>query len=188
LKNLPLLIVIAVVVLLALWGVGQYNRLITLEQGVKMQWAQVDNQLLRRDNLIPNLVGTVKGIAGQEQKVFGAIADARARMSGARASGSVNDQIGAAHEMDSALGRLLVVVENYPQLQSAGNFRDLQAQLEGTENRIALERKRYNEQVMEYNVTVKRFPVMLFANALGFREKPSYPVPEESKKVPQVQF
>ena len=187
-KNWPLIIVLGVLVLLVLWGVGQYNGLVTLDQAVKMQWAQVDNQLLRRNDLLPNLVGAVKGIAGQEQKVFGEIAEARARMSGARASGSVGDQINAARGMDSAIGRLLVVVENYPQLRSAENFRDLQAQLEGTENRIALERKRYNELVMEYNVTIKRFPVMLFAGKLGFREKPSYPVAEEARKVPQVQF
>jgi LemA protein len=186
-KNLPLIIVVAVVVMLAVWGIGQYNRLVTLDQGARTQWAQVDNQLQRRNDLLPNLVGTVKGIAGQEQKVFGAIADARAQMSGARAK-PVGEQIDAAKQMDSAISRLLVVVENYPQLRSTENFRALQDQLEGTENRIALERKRYNEVVMDYNVTIKRFPVMLFANMLGFKDKPTYPVAEEAKKVPQVQF
>jgi LemA protein len=186
-KNLPLIIVVAVVVILAAWGIGQYNKLVTLDQGARTQWAQVDNQLQRRNDLLPNLVGTVKGIAGQEQKVFGDIAAARAQMSGAREK-PVGAQIDAAKQMDSAIGRLLVVVENYPQLRSAENFRALQDQLEGTENRIALERKRYNEVVMDYNVTIRRFPVMLFASTMGFKDKPTYPVAEEAKKVPQVQF
>ena len=186
-KSLPLLIVLAVIVLLALWGVGQYNSLVTLEQSVRSQWAQVDNQLQRRNDLLPNLVATVKGVAGQEQKVFGMIADARARMAGA-ASKPVGEQIDAARQMDSAIGRLLVVVENYPQLRSAENFGALQAQLEGTENRISVERRRYNEVVQQFNTTVKRFPAMIFANMFGFKEKPFYPVAEEAKKVPQVQF
>lgn len=186
-KSLPLIIVLAVVVLAVLFGIGQYNRLVGLDQGVQSQWAQVNNQLQRRNDLLPNLVATVKGVTGQEQKVFGMIADARARMAGAAAK-PVGEQIDAARQMDSAIGRLLVVVENYPQLRSAENFGALQAQLEGTENRISVERRRYNELVQQYNTTVKRFPAMLFASMFGFREKPFYPVAEEAKKVPQVQF
>ncbi|MBI5838270.1 MAG: LemA family protein [Candidatus Eisenbacteria bacterium] len=186
-KNLPLWIILAVVVIAVLAGFGQYNNLVSLDQSVQGQWAQVNSVLLRRNDLIPNLVATVKGVAGQEQKVFGDIADARARMSGA-ASRPVGEQIDAARQMDSAIGRLLVVVENYPQLRSAENFSSLQAQLEGSENRIAVERRRYNELVQSFNITVKRFPGMIFANLFGFKEKPFYPVAEEAKKVPQVNF
>ena len=186
-KNLPILIIVVLIVLVTFSAVGQYNRLVTLDQQVKGQWAQVDNQLQRRNDLIPNLVGTVKGIAGQEQKVFGDIAAARAQMAGAAAK-PVGDQIQAASQMDGALGRLLVVMENYPQLRSQENFSQLQAQLEGTENRLSVERKRYNEIVQDYNTTIKKFPMMFFANMFGFKEKVFYPVPEAAKQNPKVQF
>ena len=166
---------------------GQYNGLVRQDQAIQGQWAQVNNQLQRRNDLIPNLVNTVKGIAGQEQKVFGDIADARARMAGA-AGKPVDEQIGAARQMDGAIGRLLLVVENYPQLKSQENFSSLQAQLEGTENRLSTERMRYNEFVQTYNTTVKSFPAMIFANVFGFKDKPFYPVSDQAKEVPKVQF
>ena len=186
-KSLPLLIILGLIVVLVMSGVGQYNRLVGLDQGVQSQWAQVNNQLQRRNDLIPNLVGTVKGIAGQEQKVFGDIANARARMAGAAAR-PIGEQIDAARQMDGALGRLLVVVENYPQLRSQENFSALQAQLEGTENRLAVERKRYNDVVQQWNTTVKRFPAMLYAGVFGFKDKPFYQVAEAARAVPKVQF
>ncbi len=184
-KNLPLWIVLGLLVVLAFSGIGQYNRLVTLDQDVKARWSQVENQLQRRNDLIPNLVGTVKGVAGQEQKVFGDIANARARMAG---GGSLENRIDAAKQMDSALGRLLVVVENYPQLKSQENFSQLQAQLEGTENRLATERMRFTETVREYNGTIRRFPAMLFANLFGFKDKPYYEAAPGAKDNPKVQF
>lgn len=184
---IPVLIVLGIIAFIGMAVVGQYNGLVRQDVAIQGQWAQVNNQLQRRNDLIPNLVNTVKGIAGQEQKVYGEIAEARSRMAGA-ASKPVGEQIDAAHQMDGAIGRLLVVMENYPQLRSQENFSQLQAQLEGTENRLATERMRYNELVTTYNTTVKSFPLMLFAGMLGFKDKPFYPVPEAATKNPTVQF
>ena len=186
-KFLPILIVLALILFAVMSGVGQYNGLVRMDRAIQGQWAQVNNQLQRRNDLIPNLVGTVKGIAGQEQKVFGDIADARARMAGA-SSKPLGEQVAAAHQMDNALGRLFVVVENYPQLRSQENFSTLQSQIEGTENRLATERGRYNDQVTGYNTKVKSFPTLLYAGAMGFHEKPFYPLPEGAAAVPKVQF
>lgn len=165
--------------------VGNYNNLVSSRETVKNRWAQVDNQLQRRNDLIGNLVETVKGVAGQEQEVFGAIADARARMSGAR---SPEEGIAAGRAMDSALGRLLVVVENYPQLRSSEAFTQLMDEIAGTENRLATERGRYNREVQTYNVLVKRFPTNLYAAAFKFEESPYYEVPEGAREVPKVDF
>jgi LemA protein len=152
-----LLIVVAVVVLVGIIAIGSlvggYNNLVQLDTQVDNSWAQVENQLQRRNDLVPNLVETVKGITEQEREVFGAIADARARMAGAK---SQQEVMGAARMMDGALGRLFVVVENYPQLRSSENFMRLQDELAGTENRIATERRRYNESVRSYNATIRR--------------------------------
>jgi LemA protein len=181
------LIAIVVVAVLLVWAggcaVGNYNNLVTTREGVSQQWAQVDNQLQRRNDLIGNLVETVKGTAIQEQEVFGAIADARARMSGAR---STADQIEAGRAMDSALARLLVVIENYPQLRSNEAFLQLMDELAGTENRLATERMRYNQQVQGYNVLVKRFPTNLYASVFNFAESPYYEIPEAARQAPQV--
>jgi LemA protein len=152
---------------------------------VKTAWAEVDNLLQRRNDLIPNLVETVKGIAAQEQAVFGQIADARARMAGAT---TPEARIEAGKAMDSALGRLFVVIENYPQLRSSENFMRLQDELAGTENRLSVGRTRYNEVAGNYNAMVRRFPTNVFANMLGFKAEPFYPVPESAKQVPQVNF
>ena len=183
------LIGIAVVVLLVLMIGGRlassYNRLIGTQQAVSNQWAQVDNQLKRRNDLIGNLVETVKGTATQEQVVFGEIADARAKMAGAR---TPEQGIQAGQAMDTAIGRLLVVVENYPQLKSNEAFVQLMDEIAGTENRLATERKRYNDVVRDYNVMIKVFPTNLYAGALGFKEAIYYQVPESEKAVPKVDF
>lgn len=180
-----LLIVLALVAVLVVYTVSTYNSLIGLREDVDNSWAQVENQLKRRADLIPNLVATVQGIAQQEQEVFGAIASARSALLAAE---STADQIAAARQMDSALGRLLAIVENYPELRSSQNFLALQDQLEGTENRIAVERKRYNDAVAVYNKRIKRFPAVLIANMLGFDEAVYYNPPEEDLDVPEVEF
>jgi LemA protein len=182
--------IVVAVIALALMGVGgclvrNYNRLVTSHEGVSQQWAQVNNQLQRRSDLIVNLVETVKGTAAQEQAVFGAIADARARMSGASTPA---EGIEAGRAMDSALGRLLVVVENYPQLKSNEAFVQLMDELAGTENRLSTERKRYNDIVRDYNVLVKRFPTNLYAAMFSYRESPYYEIPTEARAVPKVDF
>jgi LemA protein len=165
--------------------VGKYNQLVTGKETVQQRWAQVDNQLQRRNDLIGNLVETVKGTALQEQEVFGRIAEARARMAGAR---SPEESIEAGRAMDSALGRLFVVIENYPQLRSNEAFVQLMDEIAGTENRLATERMRYNDQVRDYNLLVKTFPTNLYAGMFGFGQSPYYEVPEEAKRAPKVDF
>jgi LemA protein len=183
------LAILAVVALLVLgiggWVVSNYNNLVTKKTEVERSFAEVDNLLLRRNDLIPNLVETVKGIAAQEQAVFGQIADARAAMAGARTN---EQKIAAGNAMDSALSRLLVVIENYPQLRSQENFLRLQDELAGTENRLSVARTRYNEVVRDYNVLVKRFPTNLFAGMFGYHEEPFYQVTAEQREVPRVRF
>jgi LemA protein len=184
-----LLIVVAVVVVLGIILVGSlvggYNNLVQLDTQVDNSWAQVENQLQRRNDLVPNLVETVKGIAEQEREVFGHIADARAQMAGAKTPQEV---MGASRMMDGALGRLLVVVENYPQLRSSENFMRLQDELAGTENRIAVERRRYNESVRSINATVRSFPVMLYAGMMGFEKHDFFEAAEGAEAVPEVRF
>ena len=164
---------------------GNYNSLVSKKTDVENKWAQVNNQLQRRASLIGNLVETVKGAAGQEQTVFGDIANARAAMAGAKTPA---DGIKAAQGMDGAIGRLLVVVENYPQLKSMETFTQLMDEISGTENRIATERMRYNDSVKDYNIAVRSFPMNLFANMFGFKDAPMYPVPETQKATPKVDF
>jgi len=180
-------IVVVVLLLLMIGGclTGNYNNLVSSREGVHQQWAQVDNQLQRRASLIGNLVETVKGTATQEQTVFGEIADARARMAGAR---TTEQSIAAGQQMDTAIGRLLVVVENYPQLKSNDAFVQLMDELSGTENRLATERMRYNQLVQSYNVLVKRFPGMLYAGLFGYKEEPYYQIPQEARATPKVDF
>jgi LemA protein len=186
-RGLLITVALVAVVLLMVGGclARNYNRLVGAREAVKQRWAQVDNQLQRRNDLIGNLVETVKGTATQEQEVFGRIADARARMAGAR---TPEQTIEAARAMDSALGRLLVVVENYPQLRSNDAFLQLMDELAGTENRLATERMRYNQEVQGYNVMVKRFPTNLYASLLGFKEEPYYQIPESARAAPRVDF
>jgi len=184
------LIVIVVLVLIALVAFGQYvgvrNTLVAKNEAVKTAWSQVDIVLQRRADLIPNLVETVKGYAGQEQKVFGDIAAARSRLLSANTPA---DKIAANQQLDGAIGRLLAVVENYPQLKSNENFLRLQDELAGTENRIAVERKRYNDTLQDYNTYVQTFPNNIYARWAGFKPNEAYfAATEESRQVPKVNF
>src|SRR5262245_32402062 len=187
-KRSGLLIVVVIAVLLLGVGgclVGNYNKLVTAREAVNQRWSQVDNQLQRRNDLIGSLVETVKGTAIQEQEVFGQIADARSKMAGAR---TPEQGIQAGQAMDSAIGRLLVVVENYPQLKSNEAFLQLMDELSGTENRLATERMRYNQEVQSYNVMVKRFPTNLYASMFSFKEATYYQIPESAREAPKVDF
>jgi LemA protein len=166
-------------------GGCSYNRFVGQEETIKTQWAQVENQLQRRNDLIPNLVETVKGYAAQEQAVYKAIADSRAKLAGAT---TPEQKIAAANEQSSALARLLVIVENYPQLKSNESFNRLMDELSGTENRIAVERMRYNEAVQAYNTARRQFPANITAKVFGFNEYKLFEAPPEAKKVPKVEF
>src|SRR5215216_5110283 len=173
-----------VIVAIGLSGCS-YNRFVGQEEGIKAQWAQVENQLQRRNDLIPNLVETVKGIAQQERDVFGQIADSRAKLAGAKTPEAT---IQAANEQSAALARLLVIVENYPQLRSNEQFGRLMDELAGTENRIAVERMRYNERVQQYNTQRRQFPSNVTAGLFGFKEYPLFNAPPEAERVPRVDF
>src|ERR1051325_11319697 len=162
-----------------------YNTFVGKEESIKAQWAQVENQLQRRNDLIPNLVETTKGIAQQEKDVFGQIAESRSKMAGAR---TPEDTIQAAIQQSAALGRLLVVAENYPELRSSESFNRLMDELSGTENRIAVERMRYNERVQDYNTTRRQFPSNVTASLFGFKEYPLFNAPTAAEQVPKVNF
>src|ERR1700758_1574187 len=184
------LIVIIIVVLIVLVVGGQYvgvrNSLVSKNEGVKAAWSQVDIVLQRRADLIPNLVETVKGYAKQEQTVFGDIAKARSALLSA---GTPQEKIVANGQLDGALGRLLVIVENYPQLKSNENFLRLQDELAGTENRIAVERKRYNDAVQAYNTYIALFPNNIVASLSGFTRNDAYFKTEEgARQAPKVNF
>jgi len=184
------LIALIVVALIVAFSFGQYvtvrNTLVTKNEAVKAAWSQVDIVLERRADLIPNLVETVKGYAQQEQTVFGDIAKARSALLSA---GTPSEKIAANGQLDGALGRLLLIVENYPQLKSNENFLRLQDELAGTENRIAVERKRYNDTLQDYDTYVQKFPNNIFANYAGFKPNEAYfAAPEESRQVPKVNF
>ena len=184
------LIAIAVLVIIVLIVFGQYvtvkNTLVSKNEAVKAAWSQVDIVLQRRADLIPNLVETVKGYAQQEQTVFGDIAKAR---SGLLSAGTPQEKIAANQQLDGALGRLLLIVENYPQLKSNENFLRLQDELAGTENRIAVERKRYNDSLQDYNTYVQQFPNSFFANIAGFKPNEAYfAATEGSREAPKVNF
>ncbi|MEE9145499.1 MAG: LemA family protein [Candidatus Binatia bacterium] len=161
------------------------NGFVTSEENIKGQWAQVENVLQRRSDLIPNLVNTVKGFAAQEKDIFTGIAKSRAKLAGAR---SIGDKINAANSMSSALGRLLVIVERYPDLKSNQNFQSLQDELSGTENRIAVERKRYNDKVKVFNTGLRRFTGNMIASSMWFSKYAYYEVPKEKKELPEVKF
>jgi LemA protein len=162
-----------------------YNTFVTQEEAIKAQWAQVQNQLQRRNDLIPNLVETVKGYAQHEEGVYKDIADARSRLLAAK---TPEETIQAANQQTSALGRLLAVVENYPQLRANEQFNRLMDELSGTENRIAVERMRYNERIQEYNTARRRFPANVTARVFGFKEYPFFEAPAEARQVPKVEF
>ena len=162
-----------------------YNTFVSQEEAIKAQWAQVENQLQRRNDLIPNLVETVKGYAAHEEGVYRDIADSRSRLLAAK---SPEETIQAANQQTGALGRLLAVVENYPQLRANEQFNRLMDELSGTENRIAVERMRYNERIQEYNTARRQFPANITAKMFGFKEYPFFQAPAEAKQVPKVTF
>lgn len=179
---------IFVVVILMIAGsiASSYNRLVTLNENINNSWAQVQNVMQRRADLIPNLVSTVKGYAKHEKAIFDHIADARAKLAGAT---TPKGKFAANDELDGALSRLLMVVENYPNLKADKSFNRLMDELAGTENRIAVERRRYNDAVMAYNVAVKSFPTNIIAGFLGYTPKEVYfKATENAQKVPQVKF
>jgi LemA protein len=162
-----------------------YNKFVDQETAIKAQWAQVENQLQRRNDLIPNLVETVKGYATHEESVYKDIADARAQMMAAK---SPEETINAANKQTSALGRLFAISENYPNLKANEQFNRLMDELSGTENRLAVERMRYNERVQDYDAARRRFPGNITAKMFSFKEYPFFQAPPEAKQVPKVNF
>jgi LemA protein len=178
-----LFIVLGIALVIGLWGMGSYNSFVALNESVDTQWAQVETQYQRRYDVIPNLVATVQGVMKQESKIFGDIANARQGYAGAR---TTNEKVLATGQMDSALSRLLVITENYPILKSNENAQALMAEIAGTENRISVERMRYNDIVKTYNVKVKSFPGNLFANIFGFELKNPFEAVKEAATAPKV--
>lgn len=179
------IIVVALLVILGAWGIGSYNGLVGLKERVENQSSNIETQLQRRADLIPNLVNTVKGYTSHESEVLGAISDARAKLAGA---GSMSEKATADSELSSAVSRLLVVVENYPNLKADTQFSALTDELAGTENRITVARKDYNDSVKEYNQKIKMFPGSIIANMFGFTSADYFEASENSKEVPVVNF
>jgi LemA protein len=177
---------VLLIVLMAGLAAGcSYNRFTNQEEAIRAAWSEVDNQLQRRNDLIPNLVETVKGYASHEREVFQQIAESRARLSGAQ---TPEQSIEAANAQSAALARLLAIVENYPQLKADAQFARLMDELAGTENRIAVARMRYNERAQEYNSLRRRFPSNVTAKVFGFKEYPYFQAPPEAKVAPKVDF
>jgi LemA protein len=193
-STLILLSVLGFLVLVLLWGVGRYNNLVSLDEGASGQWANVESAYQRRSDLIPNLVNTVKGYANFERETLEAVVNARAKATSVTVDpANLSPEKLAAFQqaqagVGSALGRLLVTVEKYPDLKANQNFLDLQKQLEGTENRIKVERDRFNEAVKGYNVAVKRFPGNIIAGLTGFESKGYFEAEAGSEKAPDVNF
>lgn len=193
--NIKTIIGIGIVALLVFFSVGKYNSLVEQQQNVNQAWAQVENQYQRRSDLIPNLVNTVKGAADFEQQTLTNVIEARSKATSVQVSAEdLNNpqklqQFQAAQkQLSGALSRLLVTVERYPELKANQNFRDLQVQLEGTENRIATERQRFNESVQQYNTSVQRFPNNIFAGVFGFDKKAYFEAEEGASEAPEVNF
>lgn len=187
-KTILIVVVILVILFLIPYSYlkGTYNRLVTMDESVKASWAQVENQLQRRYDLIPNYVETVKGYAAHEKEVFVSVTEARSKVAGA---GNIQEKIQANNTLSSALSRLLVIVERYPELKANVNFIRLQDELAGTENRIAVERRRYNEVVRGYNTFVRRFPNNFIAGIFGYtRENVYFKAEEGAKTAPEVKF
>ena len=183
--NKLLLGIIGVVVIFGAMFFDAYNKLVTKSTAVDGQWAQVETQYQRRFDLIPNLVASTKGFLEQEQEVFGAIAEARTRYNDAR---TVEEKVESANQVESALGRLLVIVENYPNLKSNETVAKLMDELSGTENRISVERRRFNELVQGYNLTIKRIPTNILAGIFGFRERPYFEAVGGAETPPKVEL
>jgi len=183
--NKTAIIVLALVGLLLVSGIMSYNSLVGLNENVNGKWSQIENMLQRRADLIPNLVNTVKGYAAHEQQAIQAVADARAKLAGAQGPAA---KAQANAELSGALGRLLVISENYPNLKADKNFRALMDELAGTENRIAVARRDYNDAVQIYNTKIRSFPTSIFAGMLGFGPKEYFRAEEGARQVPQVKF
>ncbi|MGE7673527.1 LemA family protein [Lysinibacillus sp. NPDC094403] len=181
----PIGIIVIILVVLALLFIPKYNSLVTAEESVVSKWAQVENQLQRRYDLIPNLVESVKGYANHEKEVIASITEARAQMGSAH---SPKEQAVANDALNGALSRLLVVVENYPNLKADANFRQLMDELAGTENRLAVAREDYNNEVQAFNKTVKRFPGNLIAGMFGFEQKEYFKAAAGAEKAPSIDF
>ena len=189
------IIVVAVVLLLVFWGVGQYNSIVVLDEQVNTSWSQVENQYQRRADLIPNLVETVKGYASHERETLEGVINARAKASQPivqAGDGMTQEQLNqfqqAQGDLTSALSKLMVVVERYPELKADENFRQLQAQLEGTENRITTARMDFNNQAQLYNTKIRRFPTNVCAGIFGFRQRPYFQAEAGAEQAPQVKF
>ena len=176
---------IAAIIIAVVMMFSSYNGLVSMNEYVTGKWAQVENQLQRRNDLNPNLVNTVKGYAAHETQVFKDVSDARAKLGGAK---TVAETSAANSQMNSALSRLLMVAENYPDLKANTNFTQLQDELAGTENRIAVARKDYNDAVQGYNAKIKSLPASLYAGAFGFTARDYFKADEAAQKVPQVKF
>lgn len=184
-KGKPILIIVGIILVLAIFFGGTYNSLATLDESVDGAWAQVENQLKRRADLIPNLVNTVKGYASHEEDVLTEITRARAGLESAR---TPEEYAEANQQMDNALNSLNIVVENYPDLKANENFLDLQVQLEGTENRISTERMRYNDAVRKFNTKIRRFPTNIIAGIFNFEVREYFEIDPEDAEVPEVNF
>lgn len=178
-------IIVLVLVIFSGWYISTRNTLVTLDESIDASWAEIENQLKRRSDLIPNLVSTVKGFATQEREVFIQIAEARAKLAGSQSVGEVAQSY---NQLQSALGRLLVIVERYPELKSNQNFIRLQDELAGTENRIAVARKRYNDSVRVFNTKIRRFPASIIANMMGYEKREYFEIEEAAREVPEVDF
>ena len=188
------IVVLAVLAIIILWGVGVYNGLVSAEEQVESAWAQVENQYQRRADLVPNLVATVKGYAAHEQETLEGVIEARAKATQITIdpANATADQLAAFQaaqgELSQALGRLLAVAESYPDLKANENFRDLQQQLEGTENRIAVARQLFNDEARNFNTKVRRFPNNIIASMCGFEKKPYFEAEEGARTAPKVEF
>lgn len=180
--------ILAIIFVIAFWFFGTRNSLISLKEDVEMQQSQVETTLQRRSDLIPNLVETVKGYATHEEEVFTEIANARSELAGSIKSGDINSINEANNALDSALGRLLAISENYPDLEASEQFTALQDELAGSENRIAVARQYYNEKVQTYNTTVQRFPTSIIASINGFYPMQYFEADEDAHEVPEVSF
>ena len=188
------LVIVAILVIVGMSGCESYNKMVKMRESVQSQWANVENQYQRRSDLIPNLVNTVKGYAAHESSTLEAVVEARSKATSATVSfdqldaQSIQQFNSAQGELSTALGRLLAISESYPDLKANQNFRDLQVQLEGTENRIAVERRKFNEQAQGYNTSVKQFPRNVLAGMFGFQQIPYFAAEAGAEKAPVVEF
>lgn len=193
-KNKGMVITLAVIAVIALWSISAYNGMVGMDEGVQGKWADVETQYQRRSDLIPNLVNTVKGYAAHEKETLAAVVQARSEATSVKIdpTNMTAEQMAqyqqAQNGVSSALGKLLVVVEKYPDLKANQNFLELQAQLEGTENRITVARRNFNEAAKEYNTAIRRFPKNILAGIFGFEKKAYFEAEQGAEKAPQVEF